>query len=88
MAMDELERAMLDRRVNPACSSHIFLHVMPELEAVPKQIVEEWKTVSSRPWEQHRVVEQGQDGDGLRWSFEPLVQRGFFCQCFYDVTRV
>lgn len=46
MAMDELERAMLDGRVNPACSSHIFLHVMPELAAVPKQVVEEWKTVS------------------------------------------
>lgn len=46
MAMDELERAMLDTRVNPACSTRIFLHMMPELTAVPKQVVAEWKTVS------------------------------------------
>lgn len=46
MAMDELERAMLNPRVNPACSSRIFLHVMPELTAVPKEVVAEWKTVS------------------------------------------
>lgn len=45
MAMDELERAMLDTRVNPACSTRIFLHMMPELTAVPKQVVAEWKTV-------------------------------------------
>ena len=46
MAMDELERAMLDPRVNPACSSRIFLHMMPELTAVPKDVVVEWKKVS------------------------------------------
>lgn len=46
MAMDELERAMLDPRVNPACSSRIFLHMMPELYAVPKEVVAEWKKVS------------------------------------------
>lgn len=46
MAMDELERAMLDPRVNPACSSRIFLHMMPELHAVPKEVVIEWKKVS------------------------------------------
>lgn len=46
MAMDELERAMLDPRVNPACSSRIFLHMMPELTAEPKDVVAEWKNVS------------------------------------------
>lgn len=45
MAMDELERAMLDSRVNPACSSRIFLHMMPELNAVPGDVVAEWKNV-------------------------------------------
>lgn len=45
MAMDELERAMLDSRVNPACSSRIFLHMMPELSAMPQDVVEEWKNV-------------------------------------------
>lgn len=45
MAMDELDRAMLDPRVNPACSSRIFLHMMPELTAVPKEVVVEWKKV-------------------------------------------
>ncbi|CAM9927826.1 unnamed protein product, partial [Ectocarpus sp. 4 AP-2014] len=45
MAMDELERAMLDSRVNPACSSRIFLHMMPELNAVPSDVVAEWKNV-------------------------------------------
>ncbi|CAM9940346.1 unnamed protein product [Pylaiella littoralis] len=45
MAMDELERAMLDSRVNPACSSRIFLHMMPELNAMPQDVVAEWKNV-------------------------------------------
>lgn len=45
MAMDELERAMLDSRVNPACSSRIFLHMMPELNALPADVVSEWKKV-------------------------------------------
>lgn len=45
MAMDEVERAMLDPRVNPACSSRIFLHMMPELNAEPKDVVAEWKKV-------------------------------------------
>ncbi|CAM9423058.1 unnamed protein product [Ascophyllum nodosum] len=45
MAMDELERAMLDPRVNPACSSRIFLHIMPDLTAEPREVVAEWKEV-------------------------------------------
>lgn len=45
MAMDELERAMLDSRVNPACSSRIFLHMMPELGMMPQDVVTEWKKV-------------------------------------------
>ncbi|CAM9555517.1 unnamed protein product, partial [Choristocarpus tenellus] len=45
LALDELERAMLDPRVSPTSSSRIFLHMMPELEMDPNEVVEIWKEV-------------------------------------------
>jgi len=42
-AMDELQLAMLDKRVLPTSSSHLFLHILAPFEASPEEIINLYK---------------------------------------------
>jgi len=43
-AMDELQLAMLDKRVLPTSSSHLFLNILEPFSASPAEIIELYKT--------------------------------------------
>lgn len=45
MALDELERAMLDPRVSDTASSRIFLYIMPELPLKSTEVSESWSSI-------------------------------------------
>jgi len=42
-SMDELQLAMLDKRVMPTTSSHLFLHILAPFESSPEEIIELFK---------------------------------------------
>eukprot|EP00965_Chrysotila_dentata_P159504 5269387-Pleurochrysis_carterae.AAC.2 len=46
-ALDELQFAMLDTRVSPTASSHLFLHVLSPIDSTPVEAIEAYKELMS-----------------------------------------
>ncbi|KAG5181165.1 acetyl-CoA carboxylase [Tribonema minus] len=53
MALDELERAMLDPRVSPTASSRVFLHMMPDLKMETGEVVTNWRAIMDQLISRH-----------------------------------
>jgi acetyl-CoA carboxylase/biotin carboxylase 1 len=46
-SLDELQLAVLDQKVSPSSSSHLFLHVITPFDATPEVLIENWRELMS-----------------------------------------